>query len=141
MRNREMLKFVADHLKTEKMSKHAVRKLPYLLRYVLGQYKAQQMCDKAILENGGTLNSVCDYHRNHEMYNKAVGYYPHALEFVPECYKTQKRCDEAADTPPPTINMFLKTTRLKKSVIKQFIDVFLYLILFLIKRKLKKYET
>ena len=29
-----MLKFVPDHLKTKKMSKHAVKKLLYLLRYV-----------------------------------------------------------------------------------------------------------
>ena len=34
MRNPEMLKFVPDHLKTKKMCKHAVKKLPYLLRYV-----------------------------------------------------------------------------------------------------------
>ena len=31
-----------------------LKKLPYLLRYVPDQYKTQQMCDKAILENGGT---------------------------------------------------------------------------------------
>ena len=35
------------------------------------------MCDKAILENGGTLKFVPHC-------------YPHALEFVPECYKTQE---------------------------------------------------
>ena len=40
--------------------KHAVEKLPYLLRYVPDQYKTQQMCDKAVLENGGTFNSVPD---------------------------------------------------------------------------------
>ena len=34
MRNKEMLKFVPDHLLTKKMCKHAVKKLPYLLRYV-----------------------------------------------------------------------------------------------------------
>ena len=28
-----------------------------LLRYVLDRYKTQQMCDNAIFENGGTLNS------------------------------------------------------------------------------------
>ena len=38
------------------MCKHAVKKLPYLLRYALDQYKTQQMCDKAILENVGILN-------------------------------------------------------------------------------------
>ena len=35
------------------MCKHAVKKLPYLLRYVPDWYKIQQMCDKAILKNGG----------------------------------------------------------------------------------------
>ena len=48
------------------------------------------MCDKAILENGGTLKSVPDGYKNQEMCNKAVDNYPHALEFVPECYKTKK---------------------------------------------------
>ena len=43
MKNSEMLKFVPDHLKTKKMCKHAVKKLPYVLRYVPDQYDTQQM--------------------------------------------------------------------------------------------------
>ena len=39
-----MLKFVADHLKIKKMCENTAKKLPYLLRYVSDQYKAQQMC-------------------------------------------------------------------------------------------------
>ena len=39
MKNPEMLKFVSDHLKTKNMCKHAIKKLPYLLRYVPDQYK------------------------------------------------------------------------------------------------------
>ena len=39
IKNPEMLKFVPDHLKTKKMCKHAVKKFPDLLRYVLDQYK------------------------------------------------------------------------------------------------------
>ena len=35
------------------MCKHAVKKLPYLLRYIPDRYKIPQMCDKAILKNGG----------------------------------------------------------------------------------------
>ena len=35
MKNLEMLKIVPDYLKTKKMCKHAVKKLPYLLRFVL----------------------------------------------------------------------------------------------------------
>ena len=67
------------------MSKHAVKKLPYLLRYVPDQYKTEQMCDKAILENAGTLKYVLDCYKIQEICNKAFENYPHALEFVPEC--------------------------------------------------------
>ena len=34
MTNPVMLKFVPDHLKTKKLCKHTVKKLPYLLKYV-----------------------------------------------------------------------------------------------------------
>ena len=43
MKNSEMLKFVPDHLQTKKMCKHAVKKLPYVSRYVPDQYDTQQM--------------------------------------------------------------------------------------------------
>ena len=39
MKNPEMLKFVSDHLKTKKMCKHAVKKSPYLIKYVPDKYK------------------------------------------------------------------------------------------------------
>ena len=42
------------------MCKHAVKIFSYLLRYISNECKNQQMCDKAILENGGTLKSVFD---------------------------------------------------------------------------------
>ena len=35
-------------------------KLKKCVRYVPDWYTTQQMCDKAILENGGTLKSVPD---------------------------------------------------------------------------------
>ena len=50
------------------------------------------MCDKAILENGGTLKSVPDCYKSQEMCNEAVDNYSHALEFVAECYKNQEMC-------------------------------------------------
>ena len=104
MKNPEILKFVPDHLKTKKMGKHAVKKFSYLLRYVPDvPDKTQQMCDKAILENGGTLKSVHECYKNQEMCNKAVDNYPHALQFVPECYKTQNMYDKADNTYPSTI--------------------------------------
>ena len=51
------------------MCKHAVKKLPYLLSYVPYWNKTQQMCDKAIPENGGTLQSVPHCYKNYEMCN------------------------------------------------------------------------
>ena len=42
------------------MCNHAVKKLPYLLRYVRDQYNTQKMCNKTILEHCGTLKAVPD---------------------------------------------------------------------------------
>ena len=46
------------------------------------------MCCKAILENGGTLESVPDCSKNQEMCNRAVDNCPDALKFVPDCHVT-----------------------------------------------------
>ena len=74
------------------MCKNAAKILPFVIRYVPGEYKTHEMCDKVILENGGTLKLVPDWHKNQKMCYKAVDNYVHALEFVPDCYKTQKIC-------------------------------------------------
>ena len=85
------------------------------------------MCDKAILENGGTLKSVLDCFQNYrfqEKYNKAIDNSPYALESVPECYKTQKMCDTAVDTYPSAITFvpecFVTKERCDESVNKCF---------------------
>ena len=44
------------------------------------------MCDKAILENGGSLESILDCYKNQQMCDKAVDDYPYPLKFVPDCY-------------------------------------------------------
>ena len=41
------------------MGKHAVTKLPYLMKYIPDQYKTQQMCNKTILEKSGTDFLFC----------------------------------------------------------------------------------
>ena len=40
------------------------------------------MCDKAVLENGATLESVPDCCKNQQICDKAVDNYPHALKTV-----------------------------------------------------------
>ena len=52
-----------------------------MIRYVPDQYKTQELCDEAILGNGGTLESVTDCYKNKKIYNKAVDNDPHTLEF------------------------------------------------------------
>ena len=81
------------------------------------------MCDKAILENDGTLEFVSDCYKNQEMYNKEVVNYPHPLKLVPNCYKTQTMCDIAVNTHSVTIQFFLNAIRLKKCVIKELMGV------------------
>ena len=76
------------------------------------------MCNKAILENGGTLESVPDCYKNQEMCNKAVDNYPYTSKFVPNCYKTQKRVIMLSILILLQYNLFLNVIRLKKSVIK-----------------------
>ena len=48
------------------------------------------MCDKAVIDNDGTLKSVPDCCENQEICNKEVDNYPPALEFVSECFMTQE---------------------------------------------------
>ena len=76
------------------MFKQEVKELPFVIRYVLDQYKTQEMYDKAILENGGILESLPDCYK--AMCNKAVD--NHALKFVLDCCKTRKKCNKAANT-------------------------------------------
>ena len=80
------------------MCSNAVRKLPFVLRYVPDQDKTQEMCHKIIVEDGGPLEFCPDCYNNQKMHNRAVDNYTHALEFVPNCYKTQKMCNRVVDT-------------------------------------------
>ena len=100
------------------------------------------MCDKAILENGGTLKFVTDCCKNQEMCNKAVDDdCPHALEFVPECFMTQKICDKAVNTYLSTIKSVSECFMTQKLCNKAVKDVFCGFFLFLIDIKLNKYVT
>ena len=99
------------------------------------------MCDKAILENGGTLKPVPDCYKSQGMCNKAIDGYPHELEFVPECHKDEKISEKSINTYTSTIKFVSECFVTQKCLMKQLIDVSLYLILFLINIKLKKCVT
>ena len=63
-KNLEMLKIVPDHLNTNNMCKNGVKNLPYPLRHVPDECKTRQMCDRANLENNGTINPDTEYYKN-----------------------------------------------------------------------------
>ena len=48
IQNSEMLRYVPDHVKT-KTCKYAVKKLPFVIKYVTDWYKTKEMCDKGIM--------------------------------------------------------------------------------------------
>ena len=50
-----MLRFISDYLKTKNTCKDAVKKLPFIIKYILDQYETQEMSGKAILINGRML--------------------------------------------------------------------------------------
>ena len=57
-KNVEIIRVVSDYLKIKRLRKYAVKKLPHVIGHVPYQYKAQEICDKAAVENGGTLKFV-----------------------------------------------------------------------------------
>ena len=61
-------KFVPNHLKTKKICKNAVKKLTFVIIYDPDQYKTQEKCDNAILENGGMLRLIiANCYKNQKM--------------------------------------------------------------------------
>ena len=139
------------HLKTKDMCKHAVKKLPFLIKCVSHRYKTQQMCDKVILVNGGMLIFVPDCCKDHKMtdnllvivhalesvpdciikynnkspYNKAVCIYPSAIQFVLERFKTQEMCDKAIDIFSFIINSVTDRSINQSFVIYLFLKILL----------------
>ena len=92
-----------------------LKKLPFVI-CVHGRYKTREMCNKAILENGGKNQIMCNEAIDNYAYalesvlicnkiatklcNKAVNSSPFAMQFVPDCYKTRAMCIKAVDTFP-----------------------------------------
>ena len=49
------------------MCKNAVKMLPFVIRYISDQYATQEMFNKVVLENCGTLKFVPDCYKNQEI--------------------------------------------------------------------------
>ena len=55
IKNPEMLRFISDYLKTKNTCKDAVKKLPFIIKFIPDQCETQEMSGKAILINGRML--------------------------------------------------------------------------------------
>ena len=64
-----------------------MKKLPYLLRYVLDRCKTQKMCDKAFDNYPSTIQYVSEYYKTHEMF-KAVHRCFFVFDSIPDQYAT-----------------------------------------------------
>ena len=65
IRNPKMLQIVPDHLKTKKICRNVVKKLPFIIiMYVPDLYKTNEMYDKVILGKGGILKFIPDCYKN-----------------------------------------------------------------------------
>ena len=80
-----------------------LKKLLFVIRYVPDQYKTKKMCNRAILENSGILESASLQYKTQEMCYKTVDDYARALEFVPDRFKSQEMCIKAVSNCPSTI--------------------------------------
>ena len=90
--------------------------MPSIIGYVHDRHKIQEMSNKAILENGGTLRPIPDCCKKQKMRNKSVVL--HALEFVPDYYKTQEICNKAVNTSPSVIQFVAKCYKTQGMYVK-----------------------
>ena len=68
---------------------------PSTTKYVLGQYKMQEICIRAVNTCLFVFDSVLDQCKTQEI--RAVDDNPSTIKYVPDRYKTQEMCDNAVD--------------------------------------------
>ena len=93
------------------------------------------MCDKAILENGGTSGPVPECNKNHQICDKAIDNYPLASKFVFDCHMIQNFVIKLS-THDSTTQLVPECRKTKKMCDKAVYRCFLHLVLFLIKIRL-----
>ena len=83
----------------------------------------QEICDKAILENGGTLLKSLSYcYKNQKMSNKAVNY-ANALNLSLNDIRLKKYLTKLSVLLFLQYNLFLNAIRLEKCVLKLFLKI------------------
>ena len=117
------------------MCKYVLKKLSFVIRYVPGQYKTQQMCDKTIKENGRRLEFIPDCFKTQKICNKIVDKYPQKMcgkavnthpstrQFVPKCYMTLEMYDKGVNRCLLYLLLFLIGIKLKKCVIELLLKI------------------
>ena len=116
--NPSTIKYVLDQYKTQEMYDKAVDDNSSSMKYVPDQYNTQEMCDKAVDDHSVALEFVPDRYKSREMCDKIISENPFMLKYCPDKYITQKMCDEAVDDFLPTLNFvpncFVTSKMIKK---------------------------
>ena len=69
----------------------AAEESPYMLKYILDQFKTQEMCIKAVEPGPWQLYHVPDHFKTQEMCGKAVRNDFFYLQYVPDWFVTQQQ--------------------------------------------------
>ena len=67
-----------------------IMQLSFVIRCVPDQYKTQEMHDKVILENNGTLMFVTSPCKNQEMCDKSIDTCLFLIDFIPDKIRLNK---------------------------------------------------
>ena len=83
------------------------------------------MCDKAVDNYVHALQFVPDYYKAQKICNKAVNISRSSIQFVSECYKNLEMCDKSINTWSLYLVLFAIDIRLKKFVTELFPKILL----------------
>ena len=95
-----ILKRIPDDLKTQKMCKKPMEKVPWLLHYVPVRLRTKKMCDRAVEKCLHPLRFIPDHLKTQKMCEKAVEEDPWRLYTVSDHFKTQEMCNKVVEVGP-----------------------------------------
>ena len=78
------IKYVLDQYKTQEMCIRAVNTCSFVFDSVPNEYKTQEMCNNAVDNNLSTIKDVSDWWKAQELCDKAADDYSIAWEFFPD---------------------------------------------------------
>ena len=87
----ELLEYVPDKFKTQKMCEEAIRRSTIAFKYVLDEFKTQEMCDDVRLESEA-LCYILDQFKTQEICDRFISKDIKNISFIPDRFKTREMC-------------------------------------------------